>query len=377
MESSVVSDKWSQVDKAFAFFSEKHTSKSSFKLAELAESTGWSLPTVSTYLRKKWSTLLIEEKDKYRVTELITKYSEKTFRQHQSQKSEVDGRRKRKSLDNHTPIGSIRTFLGEIEKLNTNGELYYRGQGYFGFEAQPSIYRNDGLVENEHRMYREIITKCPNDFQDAKSTFEHLVKMQHYFLPSRLLDITKNPLIALFFACSSDENDDGEIIVYNFDIDDIKFYDSDSVSVVSNLARRPPTFSIENIKSKSKKVFNKEHEIQLLLHEIKEEKPYFKSAIEAHHLESVICVKPKLDNPRIIKQEGAFLLFGINNNKKKCATFNQDKQVLIDSKRLIVMRENKQKILEQLASLGIMKSTIYPEIEHVAVQMKNKYEIST
>tara|TARA_R110000868_G_scaffold44716_1_gene149047 strand:- start:144 stop:263 length:120 start_codon:yes stop_codon:yes gene_type:complete len=38
------------------------------------------------------------------------------------------------------------------------------------------------------------------------------------------------------------------------------------------------------------------------------------------------------------------------------------------------MREHKQKILEQLASLGIMKSTIYPEIEHVAMQMKSKYE---
>lgn len=105
---------------------------------------------------------------------------------------------------------------------------------------------------------------------------------------------------------------------------------------------------------KSREEFNKEDEIQLLLHEIKEEKPYFKSDIKAQHLESVICVKPKLDNPRIIKQEGAFLLFGINNNKKKCATFNKNKQVLIDSKRLIVMKENKQKILEQLPSLGIM-----------------------
>lgn len=40
------------------------------------------------------------------------------------------------------------------------------------------------------------------------------------------------------------------------------------------------------------------------------------------------------------------------------------------------MGENKQKILEQLATLGIMKSTIYPEIEHVAIQMRDKYEDS-
>lgn len=287
--------------------------------------------------------------------------------------SKVEERSKRSEIE-HTPIGSIRTFLTEIEKINAEGEVYYRGHGYFGFNAQPSIYRNNGLVENEHRMYREIITKCPNDFSDAKSTFEHLVKMQHYFLPSRLLDITKNPLIALFFACNSEPNDDGEILIYSFDIEDIKYYDSDTVSVISNIARRPSSFSIKSIKNKSKEYFNKEEEVELLLHEIKEEKPYFKSVIEPKHLESVVCVKPKLDNPRIIKQEGAFLLFGINDDKYGCAEMAKDKQVLVDAKRLVVMRENKTKMLEQLESLGIMKSTIYPEIEHVATQMKSRYE---
>lgn len=370
----MVTDKWNHVDKAFLFFAEKYNSNATFDLNELADNTGWSLPTVKTYLRKKWSNILIEDNDSFSVSSSFTRFNKNSFRKHQSQKSEIDNRLKRSSIKNHSPIGSVRTFLGEIEKLESDGEIYYRGQGYFGFKAQPSIYRNSGLIENEHRMYREIITKCPNDFQDAASTFEHLVKMQHYFLPTRLLDITKNPLIALFFACSSEENDDGEVIIYDFDLDDIKFYDSDTVSVISNLSRRPPSFSIQDIKSKDKKDFNNDSEIQLLLHEIKEEKPYFKPIIKPEHLESVICVKPKLDNPRIIKQEGAFLLFGITNDKMSCADFAENKQVFIESKRLIVMKENKQKILEQLASLGIMKSTIYPEIEHVAMQMKNKYE---
>jgi len=86
----VVADKWSQVDKAFIFFSEKYLSKSSFQLIELAESTGWSLSTVKTYLRKKWSKLLIKNKNDYFVTELISKFSEITFRQHQSQNVEFE-----------------------------------------------------------------------------------------------------------------------------------------------------------------------------------------------------------------------------------------------------------------------------------------------
>ncbi|EKO3479265.1 FRG domain-containing protein [Vibrio fluvialis] len=368
-------DKWHNIDKVFAFFLEKFETKSAFQLAELAESTSWKQSTVNTYLKKKWSNLLIEEQEKYFVNDAFAHLDKNKFRKYGSLKESKNERKKRSDIEKHTPIGSVRTFLAELEKLNNEGEFYYRGQGYFGFKALPSIYRNNGLIENEHRMYREIITKCPNDFQYAKSTFEHLVKMQHYFLPSRLLDITKNPLIALFFACSSEENDDGEVIIYNFSQEDIKFYDSDTVSVIANLARRPATFSIEHIKAFDKERFNEQDEIQLLLHEIKEEKPYFKSVIKPEHLESVVCVKPRLDNPRIIKQEGAFLLFGIQNNKKHCATFAADKQVLVDSKRLFVMREKKKKILDQLASLGIMKSTIYPEIEHVAMQMKNRYEV--
>ena len=38
----------------------------------------------------------------------------------------------------------------------------------------------------------------------------------------------------------------------------------------------------------------------------KHEKPYFEPLIKRDHLESVVCVKPKMDNPRIIRQDGAF-----------------------------------------------------------------------
>jgi hypothetical protein len=86
----VITDKWNQVDKAFAFFSEKYAKKASFNLDELAENTGWSLSTVKTYLRKKWSKLLVKDDDGFSVTELISKYSDITFRQHQSQNVEIE-----------------------------------------------------------------------------------------------------------------------------------------------------------------------------------------------------------------------------------------------------------------------------------------------
>ncbi|NDZ06777.1 FRG domain-containing protein [Pseudomonas aeruginosa] len=63
--------------------------------------------------------------------------------------------------------------------------------------VMPSIDR-DGLLENEDKLFKEFIIRNPDEFKGQRSTFEILTKMQHYGLPTRLLDITTNPLVALF-----------------------------------------------------------------------------------------------------------------------------------------------------------------------------------
>jgi hypothetical protein len=63
-------------------------------------------------------------------------------------------------------------------------------------------------------MFREYILRNPNEFEHEKTTFEKLVKMQHYSLPTRLLDITSNALVGLFFAVQKNNNCDGELIIF-------------------------------------------------------------------------------------------------------------------------------------------------------------------
>jgi len=282
----------------------------------------------------------------------------------------------RKSLepDNAHNVGSVRTFLEYLEKLQDDAEhvYFFRGHDDFTYKALPSIYRNQGWIKNEDILFKELILRCPNDFPGQQPTFQTLVKMQHYSLPTRLLDITANPLIALYFACQSNSfANSGEVIIYRVPKREIKYYDSDTVSVISNISRRPAGFSMPGEDDVEK--FNNDDQIKLLLHEIRSEKPYFEAKILSSHLESVICVKPKMDNARIIRQDGAFFLFGISLTKLNPAKLPEKYTPPGNLPRLIVKADEKKKILKQLLSLGITQGTIYPEIQQVAEFIKTLY----
>ena len=270
-------------------------------------------------------------------------------------------------------ITSISKLIARLNNIEVDNEhvLFFRGHSNTTYELKPNIYRKS-LICNEHIIFKELLLRCPQDFSHCKNTFDFLVKMQHYSLPTRLLDITANPLIALYFCVSSErnKNKDGEILVFKIPKNEIKYYDSDTVSLISNISKRPASFKVDTLLSIEK--FNQLEDIKYLLPEIRAEKSYFLPVIRPKDLESVVCVKPKLDNPRIIRQDGAFLLFGIDKEKSQCAKFPSH-YLVTDQSKLIIDRDKKDILLKHLALLGITQATVYPEIEKVADYISKEY----
>ncbi len=292
------------------------------------------------------------------------------------------------------PRRIVRSIVDYLEVINEIANeqkpgttLFYRGHGSMAFKLVPSIYREGTYVAVEDKMYKELIMSDPQDFSDDHSALEKLVRMQHYNLPTRLLDLTLNPLVALYFACKHEKKwPDGEIIFLAIPDSEIKFYDSDAVSIVANLAKRPiedkrelqhltqnPEFSTDTYKREILDEFNGIVTVERLLHEIREEKSYFLGKINPNDLSRVICVKAKRNNKRIVAQEGVFLLFGLGRQIDEPAQVPDAWVIRSNVGAIVVDQKSKGNILKELERLNIRDSTLFPDIEKTAMHVKKKY----
>lgn len=102
-------------------------------------------------------------------------------------------------------VNSVSEFIEKIVQLDKEEgtEIFYRGHADRDWELLPSIFRTPNGVEKEHLLFRDMVAHEPQSFSECKSALDYLVQMQHYGLPTRLLDMTMNPLVALYFACQS------------------------------------------------------------------------------------------------------------------------------------------------------------------------------
>jgi hypothetical protein len=106
-------------------------------------------------------------------------------------------------------ITSLPQYLELVEKAQTQAShsLWYRGCSSALYPLLPSLYRHQKLKTPDDlaSLERQLMTRfrqrsIPYHTRPLIDDWDTLFFMQHYGVPTRLLDWTENPLIALHFA---------------------------------------------------------------------------------------------------------------------------------------------------------------------------------
>lgn len=223
--------------------------------------------------------------------------------------------------------------------------LYYRGQANTEWSTITASLMRKNLVHCEHDMLRDAQNMLWSELAEYKTYIEKIIYFQHYGLPTRLLDISTNPLIALYFACADYDDKDG-VVYYGY----VKNENINAVNGVLEFV-----FENEVVDYLPQKYSNEEKTLFSI--------PYF--------------IHPPLNNPRIKQQMGEFLIAPITNDKREILnTF--DFSPCFEGK-IIIPHNSKLFILNELDECGINEATIYldaaSQLRYIANKYTPKYKI--
>lgn len=91
--------------------------------------------------------------------------------------------------------------------------IWFRGQSDESWPLTPKVFRKKEFDESS--MFHHFQIRAPEYRNLHRSIFDWLCLMQHYGLPTRLLDWSESVLVALFFAVNERKDSDGRVFVLN------------------------------------------------------------------------------------------------------------------------------------------------------------------
>lgn len=215
-------------------------------------------------------------------------------------------------------INSLEIYISSIKKIYaTEGcaginKIYYRGQSNYKYKLIPSLsHKVTGCTEDNETYVpfeKDIIKRAKLEYPDIfrnNNSIDELALIQHYGMPTRLMDVTENPLVTLYFACIGNEKHDGEVYVFNSGIN-AKIYTS-----------------------------------------------YDEKKIKKNN--NIAFVKAKTFCDRQRAQQGLFMWFP----DKSLKGIKKNNPVI--SKIITIPAENKGILLDELKMVGISSKTIFPD----------------
>lgn len=262
-------------------------------------------------------------------------------------------------------VTSIAEFLSELDAINyVTTKLWYRGTGDSSYSLTPSLFRHKTaktqsalkkleLDLNETFEMRSLPYAESRDW--AKDEWERLFFMQHYRVPTRLLDWSGSPLVSMHFAITSvglDKSGNAITDAAIWVLDPARWNDA---------AYADTGFTGGVLSAKDSWL-----------------KRYSPSEVyTSSGALPPVAMRGVHNSARIVAQQGFFTVFGPQaDSLEKVFGWEKEENFIFPSdclRKYVIPKASVISMREEIFSLGISESTIYPDLEGLATELKRTF----
>jgi hypothetical protein len=242
----------------------------------------------------------------------------------------------------------VREVKSVFKNWGSSKHLFFRGHGSSEVTTLlPSVFRDNLYSEKEIlHDFKQYAPAHSINYDFIAERDKVLADMQQYGIPTRLLDWTLAPLNALFFACSNDEDTDGQVIVFNH----WEYWNK----IVRDSEKEKP--EIHHIHILSRALLSGGWQFEKIKNYIDQKYQY--NDLIPGDIEKPFAFIANYTNTRILHQRGCYSIQGSD-------TIALDKvpEALGCIYRIDIQSKHKKQIMTELNQLYINHYSIYPDFE--------------
>ena len=233
---------------------------------------------------------------------------------------------------------------------------WFRGVGNVKHTLTPSIFRHPKhkKIEKIHEIENKIATvfnqrSPPFVTQSFDTVWDQMFYMQNYGIPTRLLDWTESPFIALYFSLTSCDR------------------------TASGKPKNDATFWMLNPVAWNRGALSDiSYNGEILDPNREQVKAYSPEADLEERKNLPVMIYGTHNSPRIVAQRGMFALFGKSVEPME-TSFIENEFEEDALQKVVIKKDIRDAVACSLFRKGISDSTIYPDLHGLSLELKRSF----